>query len=545
MTQLAIQTQTMIDDLKNVCAEYGLANTGSEYKIITEVFLYKFLNDKFLYEVRKKNPHFASLDFSKIEEELNKMSEEDFEEIYEGLGARTAKLKREHLLSALFNQQNTENFHKTLDKTLTEISENNQKIFSAKAGDGSLIALFETISQEVENNQEKDDFCKALIGAISSFSFESAFSEKYDFFSTIFEYLIKDYNKDSGKYAEYYTPHTIATIIARILAPNGDKNVKIYDPSAGTGTLLLALAHQIGENKCTLYSQDISKKSSELLRLNLVLNNLVSSLPNVIRDDTLLRPRHLNTSKDDLAQFDYIVSNPPFNMDFSKSRDTLAGEAHSKRFFAGVPNVPDKKKESMAIYLMFIQHILYSLSSKGKGAIVVPTGFLTAGSGIPLKIRKHIISHKMLKGVVSMPSNVFATTGTNVSVIFLDKSQENDEILLMDASKLGIVSKDGGNQRTYLQPEDIEKIVNTFNSKEKVEDFSIIVSPQDIENKGYSFSAGQYFEIKIDYTPITPQEFETKLQTFTQELDSLFQEGDELKTKISQELSRIRYATKN
>lgn len=537
MTQLAIQTQTMIDDLKNICAEYGLANTGSEYKIITEVFLYKFLNDKFLYEVRKKNPRLASLNFSEIEEELNKMSKEDFEEIYEGLGARTAKLKREHLLSALFNQQNTENFHQILDETLTEISDNNQKIFSAKAGDGSLIALFETISQEVENNQEKDDFCKALIGAISSFSFESAFSEKYDFFSTIFEYLIKDYNKDSGKYAEYYTPHTIATIIARILAPNGDKNVKIYDPSAGTGTLLLALAHQIGEDKCTLYSQDISKKSSELLRLNLVLNNLVSSLPNVIRDDTLLRPRHLNSDKNDLALFDYIVSNPPFNVDFSKNRDTLAGEAHRKRFFAGVPN----KKESMEIYLMFIQHILYSLSSKGKGAIVVPTGFLTAGSGIPLEIRKHIVSNKMLRGVISMPSNVFATTGTNVSVIFLDKSQENDEILLMDASRLGITTKEGKNQRTVLQPEDIEKIVNTFNSKEKVKDFSIAVSYRDIEEKKYSFNAGQYFEIKINYTPITPQEFEAKLKDFTLDLDSLLCENSKLETEIRQSLKSLKY----
>lgn len=537
MTQLAIQTQTMIDNLKNVCKSIGLANTGSEYKIITEVFLYKFLNDKFLYEVRKKNPRFASLSFSEIEKELNKMSEEDFEEIYEGLGARTAKLTREHLLSTLFNKQNIENFHEIFDKTLTEISDNNQKIFSAKAGDGSLIALFETISKETKNTQDKDKMCRALVSTIASFSFETAFSEKYDFFSTIFEYLIKDYNKDSGKYAEYYTPHTIATIIARILAPNGDKNVKIYDPSAGTGTLLLALAHQIGEDKCTLYSQDISIKSSELLRLNLVLNNLINSLPNVIRDDTLLLPRHLNSDKNDLAQFDYIVSNPPFKTDFSDTRDTLAGEAHSKRFFAGVPN----KKKKMEIYLMFIQHILYSLSSKGKGAIVVPTGFLTASNGIPLKIRKHIISHKMLRGVISMPSNVFATTGTNVSVIFLDKSQENDEILLMDASKLGIIGKEGNNQRTILQSEDIEKIVSTFNSKEKIEDFSIVVSPQDIENKRYSFSAGQYFEIKIDYTPITSQEFETKLKNFTQDLDLLFQESNILEKEIQQCLKGIKY----
>lgn len=534
--ELIAQTQKMIDSIKNVCTLYGLGNAGSEYKIITEIFLYKFLNDKFLYEVRRENPSLASLSFSELEEKLKEMSEKEFEDIKEDLCVDSAKIDRKYLISTLFNEQNTENFHLSLDKALTEIADENLDIFSGQTGKGTKIKLFDPISPYIIDAEKKPLFAKALIEKIASFSFESAFSEKYDFFSTIFEYLIKDYNKDSGKYAEYYTPHTIATIIARILAPNGDKNVKIYDPSAGTGTLLLALAHQIGEDKCTLYSQDISQKSNELLRLNLVLNNLIGSLPNVICDDTLTDPFHKD--KDELAKFDYIVSNPPFNMDFSDTRDTLAGDAHSKRFFAGVPN----KKESMEIYLMFIQHILYSLSSKGKGAIVVPTGFLTAGSGIPLKIRKHIISHKMLRGVVSMPSNVFANTGTNVSVIFLDKTQENDEILLMDASSLGITSKEGGgNQRTILQSEDIEKIVNTFNSKEKVEDFSIVVSLKDIEEKKYSFNAGQYFEIKIDYIPITPQEFEVKLKDFTQELDSLLHENNKLEIEIRQSLKSIKY----
>jgi len=88
-----------------------------------------------------------------------------------------------------------------------------------------------------------------------------------------------------------------------------------------------------------------------------------------------------------------------------------------------VPNITPKSPEKMAIYLLFIQHIMYSLSSKGKAAIVVPTGFITAQSGIEKKIRERMIEFKMLKGVVSMPSNIFATTGTNVSVIFLDKNQ--------------------------------------------------------------------------------------------------------------------------
>ena len=154
------------------------------------------------------------------------------------------------------------------------------------------------------------------------------------------------------------------------------------------GTLVLALAHQIGEDNCTIYTQDISQKSNEFLRLNLILNNLVHSLGNVVHGNTLTEPAHLNESKTRLAQFDYIVSNPPFKTDFSEYRDDLTSDKLKERFFAGVPKVPNKDKEKMAIYLMFIQHIIYSLNEKGKAAIVVPTGFLTAQSGIEKTIRE-------------------------------------------------------------------------------------------------------------------------------------------------------------
>ncbi len=162
-------------------------------------------------------------------------------------------------------------------------------------------------------------------------------------------------------------------------------NVTVYDHAAGFGTLVLALAHEISENNCIIYTQDISQKSNQFLRLNLILNNLVHSLPNIVHDETLIRPFHKNKKGDSLATFDYIVRNPPFNMDFSDSRDALADEKYKKRFFAGVPNISKKDKDGMTAYQLFIQHILYSLALKGKAAIVVSTGFLTAGLGIPKK----------------------------------------------------------------------------------------------------------------------------------------------------------------
>lgn len=541
-TNITLQTKQMIDNLKAVCVNKGLGNASSEYKIITEVFLYKFLNDKFLFEAKKVNKSLAGLSSADVEEKLSKMSDDEYELFLLDFEPNTAKLKKSHFISYLFNHKNEENFHILFDEALKDIAAFNVDIFSIRTGGQSKMSLFNGVSQHVIEVEEKDSFCSAIIDKIANCSFESIFEQKYDFFAQIFEYLIKDYNKDFGKYAEYYTPHSIASIIAKIMVPDGATNVTVYDPAAGSGTLVLALAHEIGEKNCTIYTQDISQKSNEFLRLNLILNNLVHSLPNIVHGDTLLNPFHKNRKGDDLANFDYIVSNPPFNVDFSDARDTLAGENYKKRFWAGVPNIPKKDLDGMAVYLMFVQHIISSLAEKGKAAIVVPTGFLTAGSGIPKKIREYLVKNKMLRGVISMPSNIFATTGTNVSIIFIDKENKDGNIVLMDASKLGTKIKvDGKNQRTVLSPEEISKIIDTFNTGKAENDFSVEVSYADIEDKKLSFSAGQYFEVKIEYVEITHEEFIGKMGGFTSRLDEMFAESHSLEDEIKSQMKRVEY----
>lgn len=547
---ITIRTKRMIDDLKTICANFGLGGSPGEYKIITQVFLYKYLSDKFIYEAQKAEPSLAGAD--NAESALADMPDDQYEMLLMMLGGSTAKLKKTHYISYLFNHQNDNTmrkadgssypFHELFDDTLVDIANFNLDIFSVQTGGEEKIKLFEPISQYVIESAKKPLFCRALINKLVEFNFAEVFEQKYDFFAQIFEYLIKDYNKDSGKYAEYYTPHTIATIIARIMVQGDVSNVTVYDPAAGSGTLVLALAHQIGEENCTIFTQDISAKSNEFLRLNLILNNLVHSLGNVVHDDTLIAPRHLNARKNGLAKFNYIVSNPPFNMDFSDNRETLAGQNHKERFFAGVPNIPQKKKSSMDIYLMFLQHIIYSMDDRAKAAVVVPTGFLTAGSGIQKRIREYIVGRRMLRGVVSMPSNVFANTGTNVSVLFLDKENKDGKVILMDASKLGTKEKvDGKNQKTVLSEEDMALIVDTFNAGKPVDDFCVAVSYEDIEQKKLSFSAGQYFEVKIEYVELTPEEFTDKMNGFAMRLNALFLSGRQLEDEIKKQLERVKY----
>jgi len=535
------KTKILIDSLKSICANYGLGNDGNEFKIITQAFLYKFLNDKFAFEAKKVDKSIASAE--KWEVALNQMSEEQRDKLQLKMSADTARLKPHHFIQYLYNRQNEANFAATFDDTLMDIAATNNDVFAVKTDGGAKVVLFERLSQYIADESRRDNFCRAIINKLADFSFERIFTQKFDFYATIFEYLIKDYNSNSGgKYAEYYTPHAVARIMAEILVPKAQqgvvRNVSCYDPSAGSGTLLMNVAHAIGEDRCSIFAQDISQKSSSLLRLNLILNNLVHSIPNVIQGNTILHPFHRDGSV--LKHFDYIVSNPPFKMDFSDFRDALDSKENQQRFFAGIPKVPKAAKDKMAIYQLFLQHIIFSLKPGGKAAVVVPTGFITAQSGIDKGIREHLVQNKMLAGVVSMPSNIFATTGTNVSILFIDASNK-EKVVLIDASNLGEKVKDGKNQKTVLTEEEEQRICEVFNNKWSEEDFSVVVSYDEITAKNYSFSAGQYFDVKIEYTDMTREQFAAKIKGFTENLESLFSQSRKLEAEIKTQMAGLNY----
>ena len=538
-------TIALIDSLKSTTGAFGLAGTGSEYKIVTELFLYKFFNDKFGYEAKKDQVYGERLrNAKKWDAEYDKFSEDEVEDLFSYLPASVPRLKPEHTLAHLYNSSGMGDFSTLLDATLIDIANINADTFSVTTSGKSRVNIFSAVTTNITDTQKRDEFARSLMKDIATFNFEDVFDEKYDFFSGIFEHLLKGFNNaGGGKYAEYYTPRAIAQVMAKLLVgENADlRGMTCYDPSAGTGTLLMALAHQIGEDRCSIFSQDISEKSSEMLRLNLILNNLSASLPNVVQGNTLLEPSH-KEANGTLKKFDFIVSNPPFKLDFPEYRDTLA--ADGIRFWAGVPNAVkkvDPQKPKMAIYTCFIQHVLNSLKSTGKGAIVIPTGFITSKSGVEKKILERIVEEKWIYGCVSMPSNVFATTGTNVSVLFFDKSGQNEKVILIDASKLGEEYKEGNNQKRRLRDFEVEQIVKTFQNKESVEDFSVAVTYNEIKEKGYSLSAGQYFDIKIDYVDITAEEFNKRMYDCKSKLTEMFKESHRLEEEIMKQLDSLNF----
>lgn len=541
--------ESMIDELQGLCSQQGLSNTASEEEVVTTVFLYKFLNDKFMYNLNKFGE-----DIGETVEELLANENDELDAFYDE-HSQDVMFRTEDTIESLVKHVSKDNFYEHFDAALERISnyEANDK-FKVEEADGTRLPLFTRLSDLVSRDS-KNGFAVSIFSIITQekFQFQDAYENSFDFYSTVFEYLIKNYNVASGTYAEYFTPQACSSIISKILVNMSEidenKLYEITDFAAGSGSLILHLANELGHgkfgNRARVYTQDISAKSSRFLRLNMMLNGLTESLDNIIKGDTLLTPAHYNVAHDPssgLKKYDFITINPPFKTDFSSTRDDIEHKwQNTDRFFAGIPNIPKTKKDSMAIYTCFLQHVLYSLKDDGKAAVIVPTGFITAQSGIEKKIREKIVNEHWLKGVISMPSNIFANTGTNISIIFIDKTNQNGEVLLMDASDMGEKIKEGKNQRVVLSNEEVKQIEDIFINHQVVEDRSVSVTYDEIKEKNYSLSAGQYFEVKIEYVELTQEEFDSKIADYKATLSNLFVEGSKLENKIKSLFEEFKY----
>lgn len=489
----------MIDDLKVVCMQAGLSNQASEEKVVTTVLLYKFLDAKkdFLPEEYSIQSLIDVHEQSNSNATLDQLSFADrFDQWISNIAC---------LIENIFAELSVNDNNDVYDPVLVPISQ-----FALK--------------------ENRDFFIENVFKIISSpdYNLDDVTEEtnQFDFFSSVFEYMIHDHNTAAGVYAEYFTPQVISKIIGEILASmmkdDERDNISIYDPSVGAGSLILHLDNALKREgyKTAIYSQDISQKSTYFFKLNVLLNGLYEEPLHIAQGDTLYSPTHCE--HDDLKHFDIITSNPPFKLDFSATRNLIAEKwKNTDRFFAGVPNIPNKKKESMAIYLMFIQHIMYSMSETGKAAIVVPTSFLSARTSWENRIKKRMISENLLAGIITMPARVFANTTTKVSVIFLDKNKCDDSVYLLDASEIGTLDKVGKTKRVVLSSEEVEQIIDFYINKTEQHQFSIAATAAEIEENGYNLMAGQYFAPEFNFSPKSENDFRAELMECLIQLDEL------------------------
>ncbi|GCE20938.1 hypothetical protein KDK_47380 [Dictyobacter kobayashii] len=319
-------------------------------------------------------------------------------------------------------------------------------------------------------------------------NFRNNRAEGDDLLGDAYEYLMRHFATESGKSkGQFYTPAEVSRIIAKVVGTSKAKSQHqaIYDPTCGSGSLLIKAADE-APNGLTIYGQEMDNATYSLAKMNMILHSHITA--EIHHDNSLSRPYFKedddnDTASNDLKRFDFVVANPPFsNKAWSNGFDAF-NDAYD-RFKLGTP--PQKNGD-----YAFLLHILHSLKSSGKGAVILPHGVLFRGNA-EAEIREKLIRRGYIKGIIGLPANLFYGTGIPACIIVLDKENATSRtgIFMLDASK-GFM-KDGNKNR--LRHQDIHKIVDVFNRQLELPKYSRMVSVSEIEENAYNLNIPRYID---------------------------------------------------
>ena len=315
------------------------------------------------------------------------------------------------------------------------------------------------------------DTLSKLISIFASLDLGKNRADGDDLLGDAYEYLMRHFATESGKSkGQFYTPSEVSRILSRVLGINDatSQDETVYDPTCGSGSLLLKVNDE-APNGLSLYGQEKEQATAALAKMNMVLHNSPSA--EIWQDDTLSDP-HWRNDQGKLRAFDYAVANPPFSLK-SWSNGFVPGSDEFERFEYGEP--PEKNGD-----YAFLLHIIKSLKSTGKGAVILPHGVLFRGNAVA-DIRRNLVRQGYIKGIIGLPANLFYGTGIPACIIMLDKDAAGAKkpIFMIDASK-GFV-KDGNKNR--LRAQDIHKIVDVFNKQLVIDRYSRLVPYDEVAGK--------------------------------------------------------------
>jgi type I restriction enzyme M protein len=343
-------------------------------------------------------------------------------------------------------------------------------------------------STKLGNGKDKVDRLTKLICIFEKkeLDFSKNKAEGDDILGDAYEYLMRHFATESGKSkGQFYTPAEVSRIMSKILGitpENTSSSTTVYDPTCGSGSLLLKVADEAG-GKISIYGQENDVATAALARMNLVLHGHASDIHGIFQGNTLASPKKL-ADDGSLYTFDYVVANPPFSFKSWSNGVNSSKDIYNRFQDYGVP--PTKNGD-----YAFLLHIIRSLKSNGKGAVILPHGVLFRGNS-EATIRTNIIRRGYIKGIIGLPANLFYGTGIPACIIVLDKDNaaSRKSIFMVDASK-GF-TKDGNKNR--LRDQDIHKIVDVFNNQIEILGYSRIVPLTEIEEKEYNLNIPRYID---------------------------------------------------
>ena len=387
-------------------------------------------------------------------------------------------------------------------KTIFNAIENSANGYASESDIKGLFADFDTTSSRLGNTvEEKNRRLSAVLKGIAELNFESFSDSKIDLFGDAYEYLINNYAANAGKSGgEFFTPQNVSHLIARLAMHKQEKVNKIYDPAAGSGSLLLQAKKQFEDHIIEegFYGQEINHTTYNLARMNMFLHNINYDKFDIALGDTLTDP-HFGDDK----PFDAIVSNPPYSVNWIGSDDpTLINDER----FAPAGVLAPKSKADFA----FVLHALSYLSSKGRAAIVCFPGIFYRG-GAEQKIRKYLIDNNYVETIISLAPNLFYGTTIAVNILVLSKNKKEPKTQFIDASGENFYKKVTNNN--ILEDHHIDTIMEIFDTKENVEHTAITVDNKQIAENDYKLSVSDYVVAKDTREIINIDELNQELNT--------------------------------
>ena len=477
--------------------------------------------------------YILSMLFVKYLSDVYKETKKKYEKQYQGdvrrveraMGRERFTIDEKSTFDYLYQNRGDAEIGQKINIALNSIEEHNS---------GKLRNVFRAIdfnsTVDFGEPREKNATLKNLLEDFSSLDLSPSILESNDIIGDAYEYMIANFASDAGKKGgEFFTPSQVSKLVAKLVSPK--ENDRIYDPTCGSGGLLLKAYHEAGTNKVALYGQEKNMQTWALCRMNMFLHEIDDA--KIWQGDTLANPKNIQNDK--LMKFQVVVANPPFSLDKWDSGFLPETDANDKkkpkmsadldiykRFDWGVP--PSSKGD-----YAFVLHMLHSLDAEnGRMAVVLPHGVLFRGASEG-KIRERMVELNLLDAVIGLPGNLFYGTSIPACILVFKKNRVKDEVLFIDASGDGNFEK--GKNQNILRDADIEKIISTYKAYETIEKYSYKATRAEIRENDYNLNIPRYVDtfeeeelIDIDVVRTNIKNIEEELKNVQAQLDQYLRE---------------------
>ena len=422
------------------------------------------------------------------------------------------KISKDASFEYLLKNKEAPNIGEIINTALRKIEKDNPQKF-----DGIFNNIDFNDSNKFGETKTRNAILKHLLEDFSDSELDLSPSalQNNDVMGDAYEYLISNFASDAGKKGgEFFTPPEVSTLIAKIVSDR--TGVKIYDPTCGSGSLLIKVNKEIGRENCTIYGQEKNSQTFALCRMNMYLHE-IGDEAKIEWGDTIKEPKF--TDKGELRKFDVVVANPPFSLD--KWGEEIALNDKYNRFEFGVP--PKSKGD-----LAFLLHMINSMKENGITAVVMPHGvlFREAGEGF---IREKIIENNLIDTIIGLPPNLFYGTSIPACIIVLKNNRKNKDIFFIDASE----EYDKGKRQNKLREEDISKILTAYRKRKDIFKYCRAVSFEEIKANNYNLNISRYLISAEEKSDIN-------LNTSKREIDNLETEREKLRNSINNIFKEIK-----